>query len=226
MKGVTMAPDVDTETIARGTPGFSGADLANLVNHAAIKASKENSRYVTNEDLEWAKDKIMMGSERKSAVISPESKKLTAYHEGGHALVSLYTPGSMPLHKVTVIPRGQALGVTVQLPEGDQTSVTKKELLAKLDVCMGGRVAEEIIFGEENVTTGASSDLQSATRIAQSMVMSYGMSEEFGLATLHSSTYDKASSQSRAVVESETKRILNVFKTNSNFRNYFTYKEE
>ena len=151
-----------------------------------------------------------MGSERKSAVISPESKRLTAYHEGGHALVSLYTQGAMPLHKVTVIPRGQALGVTVQLPEGDQTSVTKKELIARLDICMGGRVAEELIFGPDNITTGASNDLEQATKIAHHMVMSYGMSDEFGLASMSESNFQAASSHTRNVVESETKRILDV----------------
>ena len=207
-KNVVIDPKIELKTIARGTPGFSGADLANLVNQAAIKASKENKRCVTLRDLEWAKDKIIMGSERKSAVMSPESKKLTAYHEGGHALVALFTEGSMPLHKVTIIPRGQALGVTVQLPDGDQTSVTKKELNARLDVCMGGRAAEELIFGQENITTGASSDLDSATQIAKSMILSYGMGDKFGLLTFSDSNLEKSSSQTRSIGEEEAKQIL------------------
>jgi ATP-dependent metalloprotease len=152
----------------------------------------------------------MMGSERRSAVISPQNKKITAYHEGGHALVSLYTDGSMPLHKVTVIPRGQALGVTMQLPADDQISITKKELNAKMDVCMGGRVAEELIFGAENITTGASNDFQQATNIAQRMITNYGMSEKYGLVTLSDSSLEKSSSETRSIVEMEMKRLLDV----------------
>jgi ATP-dependent metalloprotease len=171
MKGVNVAPNVNTDIIARGTPGMSGADLANLVNQAAIKASKDASKFVKTEHLEWAKDKINMGAERRSAVITDESKKLTAYHEGGHALAAIYTKGAMPLHKVTVIPRGNALGITFQLPDGDVTGRTRKELIATLDVCMGGRVAEEIIFGPNEVSTGASSDLSNATATARAMVM-------------------------------------------------------
>eukprot|EP00842_Homolaphlyctis_polyrhiza_P001900 jgi/Hompol1/2710/HPOL_003015-RA len=208
MKGVQLAPTVKPDIIARGTPGFSGADLANLVNQAAIKASKDNSKFVSMADLEWAKDKIIMGSEKKSAVITEENKRLTAYHEGGHTLVALYTPGAMPLHKVTVIPRGNALGVTVQLPEADKTNHTKRELLAMLDVCMGGRVAEELIFGPDEVTTGASSDLQKATSVAREMVMSYGMSEKVGLQSLDDDAFERASSQTRSTIESEVKELL------------------
>ncbi|KAJ8326197.1 i-AAA protease yme1 [Batrachochytrium dendrobatidis] len=208
MRGVQMDRGVDASIIARGTPGFSGADLANIINHAAIKASKDSSKYVTMADLEWAKDKIIMGSERKSAVITDESKKLTAYHEGGHTLAALYTEGAMPLHKVTVIPRGNALGVTVQLPEGDRNSQTKRELIAMLDVCMGGRVAEELIYGGDYVTTGASSDLQKATSVARQMVLSYGMSKQVGLQSFDNESFEQASSQTRATVEAEVKLLL------------------
>ncbi|KAJ1343594.1 hypothetical protein BSLG_001863 [Batrachochytrium salamandrivorans] len=208
MRGVQMARGIDASIIARGTPGFSGADLANIINHAAIKASKDHSKSVSMADLEWAKDKIIMGSERKSAVITEESKKLTAYHEGGHTLAALYTTGAMPLHKVTVIPRGNALGVTVQLPEADKNTHTKRELIAMLDVCMGGRVAEELIFGEDNITTGASSDLQKATSVAREMVLSYGMSDKVGLQSFSNESFEQASSQTRALVESEVKLLL------------------
>jgi ATP-dependent metalloprotease len=155
-----LAADVDLKTLARGTPGMSGADLHNLINQAALKASQDGHDSISTRVLEWAKDKILMGAERRSAVISEETKRMTAYHEGGHALVALKTPGADPVHKATVMPRGQALGMVMQLPEGDQTSMTRQQMLAKLDVCMGGRVAEELIFGEDQVTSGASSDIQ------------------------------------------------------------------
>ncbi|KAI9204957.1 peptidase family M41-domain-containing protein [Polychytrium aggregatum] len=208
MKGVQVSPDVDVTIIARGTPGFSGADLANLINQAALKASKDGSKAVGMGDLEWAKDKILMGTERTSAVITEQSKRLTAYHEGGHALVTLYTNGAMPLHKVTVIPRGNALGLTVQLPEGDKNTHTKRELLAMLDVCMGGRVAEELIFGTDEVTTGASNDLEKATAIAREMVMSYGMSEKVGLPTTKDDDLEKLSPQARLAIETEVRSLL------------------
>ncbi|KAI8818046.1 peptidase family M41-domain-containing protein [Fimicolochytrium jonesii] len=207
-KPVSVSPNVDMHTIARGTPGFSGADLANLINHAAIKASKEGVRSVRMEDLEWAKDKIIMGSERKSAVITEHNKNLTAYHEGGHTLVALHTPGATPLHKVTVIPRGNALGVTVQLPEADKTNHTRKELYAMLDVCMGGRVAEEMIFGPDEVTTGASSDLQKATAVAREMVLSYGMSEKVGAVGYGEDGWDRLSPATKGVIEMEVKNLL------------------
>ncbi|KAI8809440.1 peptidase family M41-domain-containing protein [Cladochytrium replicatum] len=207
-KDVQLSTEIDLSIIARGTPGFSGADLANLINQAAIKASKDGYRSVRMLDLEWAKDKIIMGSERKSAVITEQNKRLTAYHEGGHTLVALYTPGAMPLHKVTVIPRGNALGVTVQLPEGDKTNHTRKELLAMLDVCMGGRVAEEMIFGSEEVTTGASSDLEKATAIAREMVMLYGMGEQTGYATFSGDEFEKMSTQTKIAIEAEVKSLL------------------
>ncbi len=208
---VKLEPDVDLETIARGTPGFSGADLANLVNQSAIRATKENVHRVRLEDLEWAKDKIIMGSERKSAVITEESKRLTAYHEAGHTLIALLTQGAMPLHKVSVIPRGAALGVTVQLPENDMQNFTKRELMAMIDVCFGGRAAEELIFGEEEVTTGASNDLEKATMIAKEMIAKYGMSVKNGLLTLAAEDDLKnMSSESKSMLENEVREMLHV----------------
>ncbi|PPQ93308.1 hypothetical protein CVT25_014437 [Psilocybe cyanescens] len=176
LKGVTVSPDVDPKILARGTPGFSGADLQNMVNQAAIQAAKLGAKEVDLKHFEWALDRIVMGAERKSAYIKEKEKLATAYHEGGHALVALYTDGAMPLHKVTCVPRGHALGYTSQLPENDRTSVTLKEYLAEIDVSMGGRVAEELIYGAENVTSGASSDIRSATRTAQRMVKYWGFS--------------------------------------------------
>lgn len=210
MKGVQFGPDVNPEIIARGTPGFSGADLANLVNQAAIKASKEARKAVDMSHLEWAKDKIIMGSERKSAIITPENKKMTAYHEGGHTLVALFTQGAMPLHKVTVIPRGNALGVTVMLPEADRNNYSRAELFAALDVAMGGRVAEELIYGADQVTTGASNDLENATRTARRMVLSYGMSDKIGLISWSEEDFARASPATKAAIEQEIKTMLEV----------------
>ena len=158
-KKIPVSADVDMEQLARGTPGFSGADLYNLVNQAAVKASKDGLKAVGMAAFEYAKDKIMMGAERKSAVISPETMRVTAFHEAGHALVALKTDGCDPIHKATIMPRGRSLGMVMQLPDGDQTSMTRKQMLARLDVCMGGRVAEELVYGAENVTSGASSDI-------------------------------------------------------------------
>ncbi|EKM82685.1 hypothetical protein AGABI1DRAFT_104584 [Agaricus bisporus var. burnettii JB137-S8] len=177
MRGVTTSKDIDPKFIARATPGFSGADLANMINLAAIQASKEHAKEVGLLHFEWAMDRIIMGAERKSQLIDAKNKLATAYHEGGHALVALYTEGAMPLHKVTCIPRGHALGFTSQLPENDRESISFKEYLASIDVRMGGRVAEELIYGRDNVTSGASSDIQSATRIATSMVKRWGFSK-------------------------------------------------
>ncbi|TZG24666.1 ATP-dependent zinc metalloprotease FtsH [Sphingomonas montanisoli] len=180
MKKLPLAPDVNARTIARGTPGFSGADLANLANEAALLAARKGKRLVAMKEFEEAKDKVMMGAERKSMVMTEEEKKATAYHEAGHALVSLHVPGCDPLHKVTIIPRGRALGVTWNLPERDRYSMTMKQMKARLALCFGGRIAEQIIYGADELNTGASNDIQQATDMARSMVMEYGMSEKLG----------------------------------------------
>ncbi len=180
MKKVPLDDDVTPEILARGTPGFSGADLANLVNEAALFAARANKRLVDQEDFEQAKDKIMMGSERKSMVMKEEEKKLTAYHEAGHAIVGLVTPDHDPVHKVTIIPRGRALGVTMFLPEEDRYSYTKQRLNSMIASLFGGRIAEEVIFGHNYVTTGASNDIQRATDIARSMVTKWGLSARLG----------------------------------------------
>ena len=180
MRKVPIATDVDALTIARGTPGFSGADLANLVNEAALFAARENARDVRMDFFERAKDKIMMGSERRSMIMSEDEKKLTAYHESGHAIVGLSVPDHDPVHKVTIIPRGRALGVTMFLPEQDRYSHSKLSLESRLASLFGGRVAEELIFGAEKVTTGASNDIQRATALARDMVTKYGLSTDLG----------------------------------------------
>ncbi len=180
IKKITVAPDVDIRTIARGTPGFSGADLANIVNEAALLAARKNKKIVTMVDFEEAKDKVMMGSERRSLVMSQEEKELTAYHEGGHAVVALNQSASDPIHKATIIPRGRALGMVMRLPERDQLSLPREKMLADITVAMGGRVAEEIIFGDKKVTSGASSDIEMATKMARNMVTKFGMSEKLG----------------------------------------------
>ena len=180
VRKVPLAPDVDLKVIARGTPGFSGADLANLVNEAALLAARRSKRLVTQLEFEDAKDKIMMGAERRSMVMSDEEKELTAYHEGGHALIAINMVDSDPVHKATIIPRGRALGMVMRLPERDQLSQTRAKMKADLAVAMGGRVAEEIIFGYEKVTSGASSDIKMATNLARAMVTQYGMSDRLG----------------------------------------------
>ena len=180
MKKLPLAPDVDPRTIARGTPGFSGADLANLANEAALLAARKGKRLVAMKEFEEAKDKVMMGAERKSMVMTEDEKRSTAYHEAGHALVSLYVPGCDPLHKVTIIPRGRALGVTWNLPERDRYSMSMKQMKARLALCFGGRIAEQLIYGQDELNTGASNDIQQATDMARSMVMEYGMSEKLG----------------------------------------------
>ena len=202
---IPLAEDVNLEQIARGTPGFSGAELYNLVNQAALKASIDGLASVGMQALEFAKDKIMMGAERKSAIISPETIKMTAFHEAGHALVALKTSGSDPIHKATVMPRGRALGMVMQLPDGDQTSMSRKQMLARMDVCMGGRIAEEMIYGAENITSGASNDIQQATKIAYAMVKNYGFSEKVGVMFVD----DKASSgQTKQSVDEEVRVLL------------------
>ncbi len=180
MKKVPLAPDVNPRVIARGTPGFSGADLANLVNEAALLAARRKKRLVAMKEFEDAKDKVMMGAERRSMVMTEDEKKMTAYHEAGHALVSVNEPASDPIHKATIIPRGGALGMVVRLPERDRYSYHRDQMHAQLAVAMGGRVAEEIIFGHDKVSSGASSDIQHATSLARSMVTRWGMSDKLG----------------------------------------------
>jgi cell division protease FtsH len=180
VKKINAGPDVKLRTIARGTPGFSGADLANLVNESALLAARKNKRVVTMVDIEEAKDKVMMGAERRSMVMTEDEKKLTAYHEGGHAVVALNEKASDPIHKATIIPRGRALGMVMRLPERDQLSVTREKLYSDIAVAMGGRIAEELIFGHDKVTSGASSDIDMVTKMAKNMVTRYGMSKELG----------------------------------------------
>ncbi|KAG9031724.1 hypothetical protein FRB95_002397 [Tulasnella sp. JGI-2019a] len=204
MRDILSDITVDPTIIARGTTGFSGADLQNLVNQAAIQASRERAKHVTLKHFEWAKDKILMGAERKSAVITEKEKRMTAYHESGHALVALYTEGATPLHKVTCMPRGHALGVTQFLPSEDRVSRTFKEYCAELDVAMGGRVAEEIIYGKENITSGASSDIQNATNTATGMVRYWGYSDKLG--PVHFG--DHTSPQMNGQIDNEIRRML------------------
>ena len=180
VRKVPLAPDINLKTIARGTPGFSGADLMNLVNEAALTAARRNKRMVTQAEFEEAKDKVMMGAERKSLVITEEEKLLTAYHEGGHAIVGLNVTATDPIHKATIIPRGRALGMVMQLPERDKLSMSLEQMTSRLAIMMGGRVAEELVFGREKVTSGAASDIEQATRLARMMVTRWGLSEELG----------------------------------------------
>ncbi len=219
MRKVPLASDVDPKVIARGTPGFSGADLANLVNEAALLAARIGKRVVAMTEFEEAKDKVMMGAERRSLVMSDAEKKMTAYHEGGHALCAIHEPECDPVHKATIIPRGRALGLVMSLPESDRLSHSKAYLLAKLVMAMGGRVAEEIIFGADKVSSGASSDIKQATEIARRMVTEWGMSEKLGLIAYgdnnqevflgHSVTQSKnVSEQTAREIEAEVKRII------------------
>ncbi len=221
MRKVPLGSDVDPRIIARGTPGFSGADLANLVNEAALMAARKGRRSVVMSDFEFAKDKVLMGAERRSMVMTEDEKKLTAYHEGGHALVMLYAEGHEPLHKVTIIPRGRALGVTMYLPERDKYSQSKMELEAMLASLFGGRVAEELIFGLEKITTGASDDIRRATSLARRMVTEFGFSEKLGPLRYseneeevflgHSVTQRKNVSEATAkVIDEEIRRIVEI----------------
>ncbi len=180
-RNVPIAQDVVIQTIARGTPGFSGADLANLVNEAALLAARRGKRVVTMKEFEDAKDKVMMGTERRSMVMTEDEKKLTAYHEGGHAIVALNVPATDPVHKATIIPRGRALGMVMQLPERDKLSMSYEQMTSRLAILMGGRVAEELIFGKDKVTSGASSDIEQATRLARMMVTRWGYSDQLGV---------------------------------------------
>ncbi len=179
-KKIKVSPKFDSKIIARGTPGFSGADLANLVNEAALLAARKNKRFVTSEDFEEAKDKVLMGAERRSMVMTEDEKKLTAYHEAGHAVATIHSPASDPIHKATIIPRGRALGMVMRLPEKDQLSMKKDQMKAHLVIAAGGRIAEEMIFGQEKITNGAASDIQMITNLARKMITEWGMSEKLG----------------------------------------------
>ena len=218
-QGAARQTTSSLEVLARGTPGFSGADLANLVNEAALLAARLGKRTVAMSEFENAKDKVMMGAERRSLVMSEEEKRLTAYHEGGHALCALYEPESDPLHKVTIIPRGRALGVTFSLPENDRLSESRAYLKGLLVKIMGGRVAEELILGPEKVTGGASSDIKQATRVARMMVTELGMSDKLGMISYgdnsqevflgHSVTQNKnVSEQTAREIEAEVKAMI------------------
>lgn len=220
LKKVPQAADVDVAVIARGTPGFSGADLANLVNEAALLAARKGRRVVGLVELEEAKDKVLMGAERRSMVMSEEEKKITAYHEAGHALVGVHLPDSDPIHKATIIPRGRALGMVMRLPERDRVSYTFAKLKADLAVAMGGRVAEQIIFGTQKVTTGASSDISSATNLARRMVTEWGMSEKMGPLNYRGDTNEnflgymggqsrEISDETAKIIDQEVTRIVN-----------------
>lgn len=207
MRSVEFDNHVNVMNLARGTPGFSGADLANLVNQAAVYASQTKARAVATRHFEWAKDKILLGAERKSMVMTQDTRLNTAFHEAGHAIMALYTPGATPLYKATILPRGSALGITFQLPELDKYDQTRSELLAILDVCMGGKVAEEMIRGPENVTSGCSSDLRSATNVAKAMVTAYGMSQKIGPVNL-SEQWGEWSADTRHLAEAEIRDLL------------------
>ncbi|MEB3702924.1 ATP-dependent zinc metalloprotease FtsH [Candidatus Bealeia paramacronuclearis] len=219
MRNVPLAPDVEPQIIARGTPGFSGADLANLVNEAALLAARRNKRVVSMSEFEEAKDKVMMGAERRTLAMSDEEKKLTAYHESGHAVVAFHSVDSDPIHKATIIPRGRALGMVMRLPEGDRVSMSRSRIFADLAVAMGGRIAEELIFGYNKVTTGASSDIKMATGMARRMVTEWGMSDKLGPVQYgennqevflgHSVTQNKSISESTSqIIDQEVKRIV------------------
>jgi cell division protease FtsH len=206
MKKVPLAPDVDSRVIARGTPGFSGADLANLVNEAALLAARKGKRLVAMLEFEEAKDKVYLGAERKSMVMTEEEKKSTAVHEAGHAIVALHVEGNNPLHKVTIIPRGRALGVTWTMPERDMLSRSQKQMKADLAMSFGGRIAEQLIYGEDEINTGAASDLQQATRLARSMVMDYGMSKTLGW--LHYRDEEPSYGGSRSHISEQTSQAI------------------
>lgn len=201
--------------IARGTPGFSGADLANLVNEAALMAARKDRKLVTMRDFEDAKDKVMMGAERKSMAMSEEEKRNTAYHEGGHAIVALKTPQADPVHKATIIPRGRALGMVMQLPEGDRYSMNFTQMTSRLAIMMAGRVAEEIIMGKDNITSGASSDIQAATRLAKSMVTRWGFSDKLGFVDYKQGEDEygalgrDTSEATQQIIDDEVKRLVN-----------------
>ena len=218
-KKISIGPDVKLKIVAKGTPGFSGADLANLVNEAALLAARKNKRIVTMQEFEEAKDKVMMGPERKSMVMTEEDKKLTAYHEGGHAIVAINEKASDPIHKATIIPRGRALGVVWTIPERDKYSHSREYLEANISKAMGGRIAEELIFGHDKVTSGASSDIQMATKLAKDMVTRFGMSDQLGPLTYGENEdevflgrsitrHQQMSEETAKIVDAEIKRIV------------------
>ncbi|QGR02908.1 ATP-dependent metallopeptidase FtsH/Yme1/Tma family protein [Ehrlichia ruminantium] len=208
IKKVPTAPDVNIRTIARGTPGFSGADLANLVNEAALIAARLNKKIVTMSDFEYARDKVMMGAERKSLMMTEEEKRLTAYHEAGHAIIAFFTPASDPIHKATIIPRGRSLGLVMRLPESDRVSHTREKMIADLTVSMGGRAAEELIFGYNKVTSGASSDIKQATDLAKAMVMKWGMSDKIGPLYHNDEKSESISNNLANLIDEEVKSIV------------------
>ena len=219
MRKVPLASDVDPKTIARGTPGFSGADLANLVNEAALHAARIGKRVVAMAEFEHAKDKVMMGAERRSMVMSDDEKRMTAYHEGGHAICSITLPECDPVHKATIIPRGRALGMVMSLPEGDRYSTSKAKLLQQLIMAMGGRAAEEIVFGPDRVSNGASGDIKMATDTTRRMITEWGMSEKLGMISYgdngqevflgHSVTQNKNVSEATArEIDTEIKAVI------------------
>jgi len=235
MRKTPLAEGVEPRVIARGTPGFSGADLANLVNEAALLAARKGRRTVSMAEFEEAKDKVMLGSERRSMVMTDDEKRLTAYHEAGHAVVALHCPASDPIHKATIIPRGRALGMVMRLPEGDRISLAREQIYADLRVACGGRIAEELIFGEERVTTGASSDIRMATDMARRMVTEWGMSDKLGFLAYNADEQEvflgRSVSQQKnvadataSIIDSEIRRIVDeaytqatkILKKNSN----------
>jgi cell division protease FtsH len=210
---VPIGPDVDLKVVAKGTPGFSGADLANLINEAALLAARRSKRIVTKVEFEDARDKILMGPERRSLMMTDEEKKMTAYHEAGHALVSLNMPGSVPIHKATIIPRGRALGMVQSLPERDKISMHYDEMLSQLAMAMGGRVAEELIFGQDKVSSGASGDIQMATQLARAMVTEYGFSAKLGRMSYSTPNADmfhtpKIAEETQKVVDKEILKLV------------------
>jgi ATP-dependent metalloprotease len=207
LRDVPVANGVDIGVLARGTPGFSGADLAKLVNAAKIMASVQGSRALEMRQLDAARDDMLLGTARATSLTEAD-KRLTAYHEGGHALVALHTPAALPIHKATIMPRGAALGLVAQLPEDDQLSLTRAALLAKLDVAMGGRAAESLIFGPDSVTTGAASDLSQASAIARAMVTRYGMGNRVGTIAISDEDYERLSQETRSLIDTEVKALL------------------
>jgi cell division protease FtsH len=211
LEKIKYSPGIDPRIIARGTPGFSGADLANLVNEAALLAARKNKKIVEMQDMEDAKDKVMMGPERRSMVMGEEEKRITAYHEAGHALVSVHLVDADPIHKATIIPRGSALGMVMRLPEKDRISVTRAQMKAQIAVAMGGRIVEELIFGYDKVTSGASSDIKAATSYARAMVIHYGLSDAIGTVYHGPSNHgmqQEISEDTAKVIDSEVKKLV------------------